>query len=163
MSSTYKALQEITREDEDLINWNGIWNKCIPLQVILFVWKSIQNKVPSEQNLVTRGIFIMEQEVSSSRLKATKTQNRLFFMCEKAVKVWYYCFKWMSLSSIICYNFFSHMLHFCGFEWRQSAGTQQVLQLYGQLGWVGTKLCFNNQAWKLQRFLNMLLFYLGDG
>jgi len=73
MSSTYKALQEITREDEDLINWNGIWNKCIPLQVILFVWKSIQNKVPSEQNLVTRGIFIMEQEVSSSRLKATKT------------------------------------------------------------------------------------------
>jgi len=36
---------------------NVVWSKLVPVKVSLFVWQTINNRIPTKDNLVRRGVI----------------------------------------------------------------------------------------------------------
>jgi hypothetical protein len=57
---SFKSAYAVLSEDsnwEILALYKKVWNKFVPLKVVIFVWQTIQNRIPSKENLFKPGIL----------------------------------------------------------------------------------------------------------
>jgi hypothetical protein len=56
IKSAYKVLTE-TNNPGNQLPFSKIWHKLVPLKVAVFGWQTVQNRIPSKENLSKRGII----------------------------------------------------------------------------------------------------------
>lgn len=62
--------------------WTKIWWKSVPFKVSVFVWKAIQNRIPTKDNLRKRGILrSLDSILCSCCYCSVKSSNHLLLTC----------------------------------------------------------------------------------
>jgi len=57
LRSPYKILMNLQMTEEEGIDWCNLWNCYVPAKVTTFVWKLLQNRIPTKDNLAQRGVI----------------------------------------------------------------------------------------------------------
>lgn len=65
-------------------------------KLLMFFSQLLQDKIPSRENLLKRGIFLVSKDVSYSLcLESLQSSSHLFVTCEVVAHVWYKIFSWL--------------------------------------------------------------------
>lgn len=90
----------------DLINpmkeWSRlVWNKWAPSKVNGFVWKLIQNRIPSKDNLQKRGVFFNHVDVCCKSCDGVlEDMWHIFGECKVAKHVWKLVYDWLKCDQV---------------------------------------------------------------
>ncbi|GLT78296.1 hypothetical protein SLA2020_498360 [Shorea laevis] len=95
--------------------FNMLWNKNVPLKVSAFVWKALQNRIPTGDNLLKRGIVGIEVDFLCIFCgKHTETVSHLFFTCEATWAVWQASYAWWDLQAVLACEGWNHLQQHVG-------------------------------------------------
>lgn len=97
-----EGYQQITKEknseQSQLEDWaKCVWNKWVPTKINVFVWRLIQDRIPTLPNLKRRNI-INQEEADFCRLCEEKEEEsimHLFFNCRFASQIWKLVMDWL--------------------------------------------------------------------
>ncbi|KAL8517334.1 hypothetical protein ACS0TY_015538 [Phlomoides rotata] len=100
VKTTYNAILKRTmtmNSEQEKIS--VIWNKIVPLKIVAFSWKLVQDKVPTMTNLLRRGA-INPYFSLLCRLcgRSNEDSDHLFFECTSSVAIWEKVYKWFHLN-----------------------------------------------------------------
>ncbi|XP_058768446.1 uncharacterized protein LOC131642190 [Vicia villosa] len=98
VKSAYSILSEAPNPSSQIII-NKVWNKFMPLKVSVFAWQVIQNRFPSKENLVKRGILTVDAHFCEGGYGIIESTSHLFLECPTAVKVWSDIICWLGVSA----------------------------------------------------------------
>jgi len=90
-----------------------IWQKYVPLKVVVFVWRLLQNRLPTKDNLLRRGVLHTDTCQCVSGFGSMKTVNHLFLHCSVFGTVWNYILCWIGLSTAVPLTISDHFSQFC--------------------------------------------------
>ncbi|GLU12194.1 hypothetical protein SLE2022_288940 [Rubroshorea leprosula] len=77
------SLLNISIEEPGSIQFNKIWNSTVPLKVSAFVWKLLQDRIPTGESLLKRGMAGGEPHFACIFCgKQIESTSHLFFTCE---------------------------------------------------------------------------------
>ncbi|GKV25499.1 hypothetical protein SLEP1_g34934 [Rubroshorea leprosula] len=111
--SGYQALS--SNHQQSRINLHKrIWCRLVPTKICAFVWKVLQDRIPSKVNLYKRGI-VPDLHLATCMLcdESIEDINHLFLHCKFAYAVWSKCLQWWRISSVRadnCYASFEQQL-----------------------------------------------------
>ena len=88
--SLRKAIDDITLHSKNLHQW---WLNIVPIKTNIFIWRVIQNRLPTRANLYKRGVSIPSQLCALCN-RAEETGNHLFLECSTAVEVQAHLHNW---------------------------------------------------------------------
>lgn len=89
---------EFKAQFTQVVHWGKlIWNAHIPPSRSLLLWRVIHNRLPTDENLATRGLPY--PSMCSNCFKHVENSEHLFFSCPFAVHLWRH------LSSVLVHNF----------------------------------------------------------
>ncbi|GKE40230.1 RNA-directed DNA polymerase, eukaryota, partial [Tanacetum coccineum] len=77
------------------------WVKSIPIKVNVFVWKLVQDRIPTRLNLMSRNIFVPSVECPVCN-NDSESSSHLFFGCQVAKEVLKLICRWWDL---VLYDF----------------------------------------------------------
>ena len=72
---------------EDSRDLAAIWNGLIPFKVSVFVWRLLQNRIPSIDNLIKRGVLSESQKFCLFDCGMEENVSHLFFEWKLASEV----------------------------------------------------------------------------
>lgn len=77
-----------------------LWENCAPLKVRAFCWRVVQDRVPTTENLIKRGVLFNDGSYMCCFCNSySETCNHLFLFCKFAYFVWMYIYNWIGYSS----------------------------------------------------------------
>ncbi|KAK2408980.1 hypothetical protein QL285_044442 [Trifolium repens] len=88
-------------ETEDSRDQLIAWNELVPLKVSVLVWKLLQNKIPTKDNLVKRGILSESQTSCSFGRGKEETVSHVFFECTTVTEVCQEILRWLKINSTL--------------------------------------------------------------
>ncbi|GKU92387.1 hypothetical protein SLEP1_g6121 [Rubroshorea leprosula] len=102
--SGYQALSSNQHERRDSL-YKRVWCRLVPTKVCAFVWKAIQDRIPSKMNLYRRGI-VQNLNLATCTLcnGGIEDTNHLLLHCNFAYSVWSKCLQWWRISSVRAEN-----------------------------------------------------------
>ncbi|GKV47213.1 hypothetical protein SLEP1_g54131 [Rubroshorea leprosula] len=102
--SGYQALSSDQHERRNSL-YKRVWCRLVPTKVCAFVWKAIQDRIPSKMNLYRRGI-VQNLNLATCTLcnGCIEDTNHLFLHCNFAYSVWSKCLQWWRISSVRAEN-----------------------------------------------------------
>lgn len=116
VKAAYRFLmRENMVDDEARLQW--VWNRYTPLKVSAFAWKMLQNRIPTKDNLIKRGVLTGDSITCAVCSHVEESVAHLFFECDHFSKVWVDMLRWLGVSSMLHNNSRSHLLHFEGMCW----------------------------------------------
>ncbi|XP_028216728.1 uncharacterized protein LOC114398781 [Glycine soja] len=117
--SAYKAIHHVTVEDGQDGKFKELWKLRVPLKVAIFMWRLIQDKLPTKVNLKKKRVELQEYLCPFCRL--VEETCHLFFHCSKISPLWWESQSWVNMMGVFPYNPDQHFIqHICG----ASAGLQ---------------------------------------
>ncbi|XP_057770740.1 uncharacterized protein LOC130990529 [Salvia miltiorrhiza] len=123
-----------------------IWHKCIPCKVSSFVWKALQDRIPTRENLLKRRIFLENNCYSCPLCPALfESTDHILISCAYSNQVWKAIYKWLNFSYIPQSSILDH---FC--EFVEKGGNK-----------VGKAICtmiWQCACWKIWKFRNAKVF-----
>lgn len=96
------------------ITLQQVWNKLVPLKVTTFVWKLMQNRVPTKDNLIKRGTLRDTESICPACSQMEESANHLFFECDVTYKAWAGCLNWLGVTSALHRDSRANFLQFMG-------------------------------------------------
>jgi hypothetical protein len=99
---------------EDSSELADVWNDLIPLKVSVLVWRLMQNRIPTKDNLVKRGVLTESQKLCSFGCGKEENASHVFYECKLAAEVWQQVLKWLNISSALQNTALSNFLQFKG-------------------------------------------------
>lgn len=75
-----------------------LWSCGASLKIKAFVWKLVQDRIPTSQNLIRRGIRV-QNGLCKGCNREVETADHLFFRCELFLAVWYECLRWWGIQA----------------------------------------------------------------
>jgi hypothetical protein len=94
--------------------YKKVWNKFVPLKVVIFVWQILQNRIPSKENLFKRGILTNAASICVGGCDSIESTSHLFFECPIAFNIWMNIFRWLGVISVLHNNSIVKFNAFCG-------------------------------------------------
>ncbi|GLU23479.1 hypothetical protein SLE2022_394790 [Rubroshorea leprosula] len=95
--------------------FNMLRNKKVPLKVSAFVWKALQNRIPTGDNLLKRGIVGTKDDFLCIFCgKHTESATHLFFTCEATWALWQASYAWWGLQTVLAYEGWNHLQQHVG-------------------------------------------------
>ncbi|KAL5186014.1 putative ribonuclease H protein [Glycine soja] len=95
VKSAYEFITSSYRFVENLF-YKHLWDLFVPRNVNIFIWRLSVNRLPTLDNLLSRGVTL--QQLGTSLCPFCKvyddTLEHLFFTCTFASKVWNQCYSW---------------------------------------------------------------------
>jgi hypothetical protein len=127
------AYQLLTSQDsvslddaEDLI-----WHPHVPLKVSIFAWRLLRDRLPTKNNLVSRGILSSADHQCASGCGVSETAHHLFISCGTFGPLWTLVRAWIGIPVM---EFTSLRDHFVRFSY--SAGGSRARRSFLQLIWL---------------------------
>ncbi|GKV36541.1 hypothetical protein SLEP1_g44662 [Rubroshorea leprosula] len=112
--SAYTLLKSSNRE-ADTRRFSMLWNNKVPLKVSAFVWKGMQNRIPTGDNLVKRGIVGSNTDFACIFCgKQTETASHLFFTCDATWAIWHAAYAWWGLQAVLTCEGWKHLQQHMG-------------------------------------------------
>jgi len=115
VKSCYKVLEglwlvdgEVNRGDEVVFGY--LW-KCRALsKVLVFVWTTLLNQIPTRVNLAVRGVLGHGSSTNCVLCGVgEESVIHLFLHCDKVQRVWQMLMGWLDVNYIIPHNLFVHL------------------------------------------------------
>jgi hypothetical protein len=94
--------------------WSKVWHKSIPSKVSCMVWRLLQNRLATRDNLCRRGVIGHGSSLCVGECGREETTNHLFFECPKFSGVWYKICRWLGISSAFQKEGLAHIEQFEG-------------------------------------------------
>jgi hypothetical protein len=111
VSSAYQLLtsqQTVTLDAaEDLI-----WHKHVPLKISIFAWRLLRDRLPTKDNLVSRGIIAPTAHLCVSGCGCVESARHLFLSCSFFGSLWSLVRSWIDFSSLNSQSLSDHFLQF---------------------------------------------------
>ncbi|GAU20017.1 hypothetical protein TSUD_273520 [Trifolium subterraneum] len=108
-----------------------IWHKQVPLKVSICALRLLRNRLPTRDNLVSRGIISPKAHLCVSGCGDIKSAQHLFFTCGTFGTLWSAVRLWIGFSSVDHQNPYDHFLHFVGV-----LGDRRARRSFLQLIWL---------------------------
>ncbi|XP_058775734.1 uncharacterized protein LOC131650010 [Vicia villosa] len=111
VKDVYKDLMP-TGTEESRNPWSKIWNKAIPTKVSCLVWRLVQNRIATTDNIVKRAIGLQGQVGCAGGCGSDESVAHLFFECKCFAGIWSSICKWVSVTSVLHNEGWQHMSQF---------------------------------------------------
>jgi len=79
---------------------NLLWHKDVPTKVSVFVWRLLQNKLPTKDNLVKRDVISVKDYFCAAGFSEMELSIHLFLHCNLFDLLWYLVRGWSGFSSV---------------------------------------------------------------
>jgi len=79
---------------------SSLWNKDVPLKVVLFVWCLFRDRLPTKDNLIRRCVIDHESRLCVGGCGYEETSSRLFLHCNIFGSIWHFIYRWMRISLV---------------------------------------------------------------
>ncbi|MCH85588.1 hypothetical protein A2U01_0006436, partial [Trifolium medium] len=141
LSNSYSVKEEYKKIMEDDLShdnshWVKVWHKSIPSKVCCLVWRIVQNRVATKNNLVRRGVlFGVESSHWVGWCGAEESVSHLFFECPIFAGVWYSICNWMKISSALQNGCVAQLEQFEGLIGSGRAFTNRVSVIWFACMW----------------------------
>jgi len=96
----------------DPVELKLLWQKIVPLKVVVFVWHLLRNRLPTKDNLLRRGILHTDSCQCIAGCDSMKTVNHLFLHCSLFGTIWNCVRCWIGLSIAVPLNVSDHFSQF---------------------------------------------------
>ncbi|CAJ2629018.1 unnamed protein product [Trifolium pratense] len=117
------------------LSWMKIWNKSIPSKVSCLVWRLLQNKIATKDNLFRRGVIGQGSLMCCSGCGTEESVFHLFFECPIFAGIWYDVSKWMGISTALHKEGMNHLEQFEGLIGSGRAFTERVRVIWFACIW----------------------------
>jgi len=77
---------------------SALWNKEVPLKVVLFAWRLFRDRLPTKDSLLRRGVISFDSRLCVAGCDSEETSSHLFLHCNSFGSVWHLILRWMGLS-----------------------------------------------------------------
>jgi len=91
---------------------NNVWHKLVPSKVSLFVWRILQDRIPTKLNLVRRHILQLNDNLCVGGCGDIETSDHLFIDCLLFRNVWNLVCQWLGIYLVFPKNIKEHYLQF---------------------------------------------------
>jgi hypothetical protein len=81
--------------DTSSVASTSLWNKDIPLKVVLFAWRLFRDRLPTKDNLFRRGVIDHDSRMCASGCGYLENSSHLFLHCRSFGSVWNYIYRWI--------------------------------------------------------------------
>jgi hypothetical protein len=108
-----------------------IWYIQVPLNVSIFAWRLLRDRLPTKTNLVTQGIITTKSYFCVSDCGGIESAQHLFLFCSTFCSLWSLVRSWIGFSADNCQNLSDHFLQFT-----YSSGGLRGRQSFLQLIWL---------------------------
>ena len=90
-----------------------LWQKNVPLKVVVFAWCLFQNRLPTKYNLVWRSVLNTDSCLCATGCGSTETVNHLILHCSYFDTVWNCILRWIGLSTAAPLYVSDHFTQLC--------------------------------------------------
>ncbi|GLT95879.1 hypothetical protein SLE2022_135360 [Rubroshorea leprosula] len=109
VKTTYEILSN--REEDVVVNHKKMWKSSIPSKVSVFSWQLLQDKLPTKDNLVKRGVLNVNQDNSCCWCAtAPEKVDHFLLNCDFAYNIWMRVCRWWGLTTVLSNTYLS-MFH----------------------------------------------------
>ncbi|CAI8606443.1 unnamed protein product [Vicia faba] len=98
-------------EDKELVS---TWSKLVPLKVSVLAWRLWQNRIPTKDSLIKRGILEESQSFCPYFCGKEESEEHIFFECLIALVTWSEIIRWLNFSYVSHNSAMWSFLHFAG-------------------------------------------------
>lgn len=103
ISGTYSvrsAYDMLTSDNSNLVNEVSdlIWHKHVPLKVSILAWRLLRNRLPTQANLVARGMLAQDANLCVAGCGEVETIQHLFVSCPIYSALWHQVRAWIGVS-----------------------------------------------------------------
>ncbi|KAF1898557.1 hypothetical protein Lal_00023559 [Lupinus albus] len=93
-----------------------LWKEIAPLKVINFVWRLFQNRIPTKEALLKRGVTFSNGGGTTCPMwnDSTESTMHLFSSCSIPYSIWQVIYKWLNISVVLPLEPINHFLHDSG-------------------------------------------------
>jgi hypothetical protein len=106
VKSAHDSLVELG-DSTNLSEWelkifSNIWESPAPSKVIVFSWQLLYDRLPTKDNLLSRGVLNQTSDTNCVWCGETmESAKHLFLHCHKIIRVWYEVCKWLGVLIIM--------------------------------------------------------------
>ena len=90
-----------------------LWQKNVPLKVVVFAWRLFRNRLPTRDNLLQRNVLNSDSCLCITRFGSPETINHLFLHCSYFSTVWNCILRWIGFSTAAPLDVSDHFTQFC--------------------------------------------------
>ena len=95
------------------VDMKMLWQKNVPLKVVVFAWRLFRNRLPTRDNLLQRNVLNSDSCLCITRFGSPETINHLFLHCSYFSTVWNYILCWIGFSTAAPLDVSYHFTQFC--------------------------------------------------
>lgn len=110
-----------------------VWHKQVPTKVSIFAWRLLRDRLPTKDNLVSRGILSEEQRLCSNGCGELESASHLFLYCPHFAALWPLLRSWIGVSTAEPNCLSAHFIQFTF-----AAGSSRAKRSLLQLIWLAT-------------------------
>jgi hypothetical protein len=77
-----------------------IWHSQVPLKVSIFAWRLLRDRLPTKENMVTRGILSPAADLCVSGCGEMESAHHLFLSCGTFGSLWALVCLWINVSVV---------------------------------------------------------------
>jgi ribonuclease HI len=151
-----EAYQFKLMQHQELVWAKAIWNIDIPPSKSLLAWRIMHGKVPTDENLMSRGCYIPSMcNLCNSHVESS---FHIFFECSYAIKLW----SWLAgcINLVIQFSSMEDMWKLCDLQWSPQSRvtmTAAIVNLLNIIWLARNQSRFNNTSTSWQSVISMII------
>ena len=91
---------------------SSLWHKDVPLKVVLFAWRLLQDRLPTKDNHYRRNLIDIDALLCIGDCGEVETSSHLFLNCNLFGSIWNFVLKWIGVSFVLPGDASSHYYQF---------------------------------------------------
>ena len=111
VSGVYQLLTNQDNGSSDVLG-DLVWHKQVPLKVSILAWRLLQDRLPTETNLVRRGILHQDAAKCVAGCDHDETASHLFLHCVEFCSLWQYITQWLGVAGAVPSNLNDQLIQF---------------------------------------------------
>jgi hypothetical protein len=143
--SAYKLLT-FQPPTDSVVSASSLWNKDVPLKVVLFAWRLFRDRLPTKNNLIRRGVITIDAQLCADGCGSEETFDHLFLHCNIFGTIWHYIYRWLNFSYVTPFDVGDHFIQFTAL-----GGLAKTRQSILQVVWFAT-------SWEIWKERNNKIF-----
>jgi hypothetical protein len=86
---------------DQVVPASSLWDKNVPLKVIIFAWRLFRDRLPTKDNLFCRHVITFDAHNCAGECGEMETSSHLFFHCDFFRSIWILILRWIGVYSIL--------------------------------------------------------------